>query len=233
MNILITNDDGITASGIVRLAKAARAFGSVTVIAPETQRSAASHSITLWKPIDVWPHEFPVENVRAWACSGTPADCVRVGLTWMDTPFDAVFSGINCGYNIASDIQYSATVAAALEAAHRNVPAVALSEPVGEDHSVADEWLPEILNRFLKTKAVKDEIMNVNFPPAPCRGILENRTVSEGSIYRDHFKVESENEGRISLVTRGQYNEDCEEGSDFHALLGHFISVGTVRNLGG
>ena len=80
MRILITNDDGINSDGIVRLAKAAKEFGEVWVVAPETQRSAASHSITLHSTIDVYPsEEFPIAGVHAFFCSGTPGDCVRVG----------------------------------------------------------------------------------------------------------------------------------------------------------
>ena len=109
--ILITNDDGIRADGIIRLARAAMKYGEVWVVAPEDQRSAASHSISLRDPVDVYPHDFPVAGVRAFSCSGTPADCVRVGcLSVMPEKPDAVLSGINFGYNAASDIQLSASV---------------------------------------------------------------------------------------------------------------------------
>ena len=100
--ILITNDDGIDSGGIARLAKAAKDFGEVWVVAPQHQRSAASHCITLREPIDVYPHDFAVEGVHAYSCSGTPADCVRVGgLSVMPVRPDVVLSGINFGYNVA------------------------------------------------------------------------------------------------------------------------------------
>ena len=96
--ILITNDDGIESDGIARLAEAAKEFGEVWIVAPESQRSAASHSITLRHPIDVLPHDFPVEGVHAFSCSGTPGDCVRVGsLNIMPVKPDVVLSGINFG----------------------------------------------------------------------------------------------------------------------------------------
>ena len=118
--ILITNDDGIEAGGIVRLAKAAAEFGEVWVVAPARQMSAASHSITLHSPLDIYPHSFPVPGVRAFSCSGTPGDCVRTGsLSILPRRPDVVLSGINYGYNVASDIQYSATAGAAFEAAFR------------------------------------------------------------------------------------------------------------------
>ena len=104
--ILITNDDGIRADGIIRLARAAKKFGDVTVVAPRSQRSAMSHSITLRTYIDLEKVEFPVEGVEAYACSGTPADCVRIGcLNVIENGPDVVFSGINFGYNCATDLQ--------------------------------------------------------------------------------------------------------------------------------
>lgn len=78
-SIFITNDDGIDAEGIIRLANTAKEFGDVWVVAPDGQHSAASHSISLREPVDVYPHDFPVEGVHAFSCNGTPADCVRVG----------------------------------------------------------------------------------------------------------------------------------------------------------
>ena len=232
--ILITNDDGIGSSGIVRLAEAALAFGSVTVIAPEKERSAASHSIVIHEPIDVIPYRFPVPGVTAWTCSGTPSDCVRAGLSYVlpEKP-DLVLSGINYGWNIASDIQYSATVGAALEAAHRGIPAVALSEPYDPDHSVTDRYLSRILADLQEAQPGRDAILNVNFPLGPCRGILTGRTVSVGSMYQTGYKL-SENlpAGGFRLVPNGIPDETCEEGSDFRAILDHFISIGLVRNVG-
>jgi 5'-nucleotidase len=77
-SILIVNDDGIEAEGLLRLAALAKEFGEVWVVAPDGQRSAASHAISLHSHVDVYPHDFPIEGVRAFSCSGTPADCVRV-----------------------------------------------------------------------------------------------------------------------------------------------------------
>ena len=145
-NILITNDDGISAGGIIRLARAAQAFGRVYVAAPEAQRSAASHSITLHGTIDVFRAEFPVPGVKAFACSGTPGDCVRLGCTVLlpEKP-DAVLSGINFGYNAASDIQYSATAGAAFEGAFQGCLAIAFSEGTNDHPEVADHFLHGLL----------------------------------------------------------------------------------------
>ncbi len=233
-HILITNDDGITASGIVRLAEAARAFGDVTVVAPEAECSALSHSITIQRPMSLSPHDFPVPGVTAWACGGTPSDCVRVALAWLlpEEP-DLVLSGINNGWNIATDIQYSATVGAALEAAHQGIPAIAFSEPYNGDRTAADRFLPRILASLLDQRPGRDAILNVNFPSAPCGGILTGRTVSAGSMFRTRFRLLVKSpDGAVTLTGDSVPDETCEEGSDFRAILDHYISVGIVRNVG-
>ena len=234
--ILITNDDGIRADGLIRLAKAAQAFGEVWVIAPESQRSAASHSITLHSHIDVYPHDFPVPGVHAFSCSGTPADCVRVCPNLMPQRPDAVLSGINYGFNVASDIQYSATAGAAFEAAFQGYHAIALSEDACDCHAVTDAYLPDILAELLDQKLGYGQILNVNFPgcpPAECGGILFDRTVSHGMIYRDHYNVIGQlPDGGVRLMVEGDYNEDAEEGTDFQAVMSGYISVGIADNIG-
>ena len=236
-SILITNDDGIRADGLIRLAKAAGKFGEVWVVAPESQRSAASHSITLHSHIDVYPHDFPVEGVHAFSCSGTPGDCVRTGsLYLMPHKPDAVLSGINYGYNIASDVQYSATVGAALEAAFQGILGIALSENQGECHEVTDAFLPDILEMLLDQRYVPEQICNVNFPGcrlSECKGILTDRTVSRNMFYKDHYKAVGQLPGGgIRLMVEGVVCREAEEGTDFKAIISNYISVGTVTNVG-
>ena len=126
MRILVTNDDGICAHGIVRLAEAAKKLGEVTVIAPEHECSAMSHHITLRRNMIMKRHDFPVEGVKAFSCTGSPADCVRVGCLYLlPRKPDVVLSGVNHGWNVATDIQYSATAGAAMEAAFQEIPAIA------------------------------------------------------------------------------------------------------------
>lgn len=234
--ILITNDDGIKAGGIIRLAKAAREFGEVYVVAPEAQRSAASHSITLHSPIDVYPHDFPVEGVKAWRCSGTPGDCVRAGCVRLlpERP-DAVISGINYGYNVATDIQYSATAGAALEGAFQRCLGIAVSEAASECHEVTDHYLRAVLEELLTREADPEVIYNVNFPGCPlseCRGILRDRAVSKTIPFNDRYPViEALPDGGMRLMVDGIPCREAEEGSDYRAVLDGYVSVGTVRNL--
>ena len=235
--ILITNDDGIMADGLIRLAAAARKHGEVWVVAPDRERSAASHSITLHTYIDIRPYEFPVEGVHAFACSGTPGDCIRVGsLNIVPRKPDYVLSGINYGYNAASDIQYSATAGAAFEAVFQGVKAIAFSEGAGECHEVSDRYLAEILEELLQKPYVPGQIWNVNFPDcalADCKGVLRERTVSEAAFYYDSYsETERLENGGMRLMVVGARNSKAEEGSDMRAIVDGYVSVGTVSNIG-
>ena len=238
MRILITNDDGINSDGIVRLAKAAKEFGEVWVVAPESQRSAASHSITLHDTIDIYPFDdFPIEGVKAFFCSGTPGDCVRVGgLNVMPQKPELVLSGINYGYNVASDIQYSATAGAAFEAAFQGYHAIALSEGACACHEVTDKYIKEVLKELINKPLESGFIHNVNFPGcslSECKGVLYNRKVSRGMFFKDSYDVveELENKG-IRYMVNGEYNEENEPDTDFRAITDKYVSVGVVNNVG-
>ena len=234
--ILVTNDDGIHSDGLIRLAKAAVKFGSVWLIAPEKQRSAVSHSITLDIPLDVRPISFEVEGVRAYSCSGMPADCVRVASKGVIPIMpDVVLSGINYGYNAATDIQYSATVGAAFEAVFLGYRGIALSEQDSECHEVTDHFLESVLEELIDLPAGPDRIWNVNFPGCPldqCTGILRNRVMSHAITYEDSYDpVERLDGGGIRYRVRGQMKNEAEEGTDFHALLNKAVSIGRVTNI--
>ena len=236
--ILITNDDGIASAGLYRLAAAAMEFGEVWVVAPESQRSAASHSITLHTTVDVFPRDdFPVPGVRAFACSGMPADCVRTGIHYLLPEMPAaVLAGINYGYNAATDIQYSATVGAAMEGSFQGCRAIALSEGAYPRHEVTDFYLRTVLAELLETPLPWGQIHNVNFPVcalSECKGVLRDRIVSRGTFYRDRYRLESRLPDRgLRLMVDGQYNEDAEPDTDFRAIVDGYVSVGVVRNIG-
>ena len=238
--ILITNDDGIESEGLYRLVKEAVKFGEVWIVAPESERSAASHSITLRHGIDVYPVEYEVEGeyaVHAYSCSGTPGDCVRVGCTAIvpEKP-TVVLCGINFGYNVASDIQYSATCGSAFEAEFQGVPAIAFSEGAGKYHEVSDRYLFEILEKLIDTEFMPGKIYNVNFPFCPlseCKGVLFDRGVSRGMVYKDGYKVAEKLEnGGVRYMVDGVFTPEAENGTDYRAVLDNYVSVGTVQNVG-
>lgn len=233
--ILITNDDGIQSDGIIRLAKAAQAFGEVWVVAPDDQRSAASHSVTLHSSISVQSVSFPVPGVHAYSCDGTPADCVRLGvLNLVPGRPDVVFSGINKGYNVAADLQYSATVGAALEAVYQKVPAIAFSEDFESSHEVADQYLPRLIPELMQKPLGEKQIWNVNFPGCPiaeCPGIRYDCRVFNGDYYRDRFHAIPGPDGTISFTLEATRNLSAPEGTDLRTVLDNTVSVGVVTNI--
>lgn len=234
--ILITNDDGVGSEGIIRLAECAVEFGEVWVVAPKDQCSAASHSITLKHSLEVHPLDFPVSKAKAFYCTGTPGDCVRVGsLNVMSERPDIVLSGINYGYNMATDIQYSATAGAAFEAEFQGYTAAALSEGACALHEVTDRYLKEILSELMEEEYVPGQIINVNFPGchlSECKGILKNRSVSRQAYYRDHYNlIRNLKDGGMELMVEGMHEPVIEEGTDYAAILNNYISIGRVSNI--
>ena len=233
--ILITNDDGIFADGIIRLAKAAKEFGEVWVVAPESQRSAASHTVTLHRSFDVWKVDYPVEGVHAYACDGMPTDCVRVGvLNIVPGKPDVIFSGINNGYNVASDIQYSATAGAAFEAAFQKIPVIAFSEGDKKNHEVTDHYLKGIIEEYIDKPFRPNRIWNVNFPSCgmeACKGVQYDRTVSTDEFYKDTYNEVAVDGDRVSYMVEGHRNWNAAEGTDLWAVLNNYVSVGSARNI--
>ncbi len=235
--ILITNDDGINADGLRRLVDVAVDFGQVWVVAPDGERSTSSHCITLHGSIDIYPYDYKKMGVTAFTCSGTPCDCVRVGsLSVMPYKPDVVLSGINYGYNSATDIQYSGTCGAAFEAAFQGYRAIALSEGQSDMHVVTDKYLREILVELIDKPLGFGQIWNVNFPGcslAEFNGIRRDVKVSHSMFYKDRYKlVEKLPNYGGRYVIDGQYQERGEEGTDLKALVDKCISIGVVNNIG-
>ena len=233
--ILITNDDGIDSDGLIRLAKVAMEFGEVWVVAPHSQRSAMSHSITLRHSIEAWEVDFPVPGVHAYACDGTPADCVRIGvLNIVPEKPDHVFSGINYGYNVGSDLQYSATAGAAFEASFQKIHTIAFSEDADEMHEVTDEYIKDIMGDLLDKPLEINQIWNVNFPSCrlkDCKGILKGRTVSTDEFYKDRYLEKKVSSGKISYVVEGIRNYEASQGTDLRAILENYVSIGIATNI--
>ena len=235
--ILITNDDGIEADGIRKLAEIAREFGEVTVVAPDTQRSAASHHCIFNRPLILKEYDFGLDGVKAFTLDGTPADCVRVGIFAVSgMKPDAVLSGINHGYNISSDIQYSGTVGAALEAAFLGIRGVAVSYGNHEFKAtdIVDRYLPELLAEYMEKPLPSHQIWNINFPDCradECRGICRDAVMNTGKFYDDQYMKEpaGDKTWAVTNITRRVWKGS--EGSDLDAVINRFIAVGPVTNL--
>lgn len=234
--IMITNDDGVNADGIMRLAKAVCSYGEVWIVAPDEQKSGASHSINLHTPIAVKEVAFPVDGVKAFAVSGSPADCVRIGvLNILPEKPDIVLSGINYGYNAGTDVMYSGTIGAAMEAVFQGIPSAAFSEGTNDGYIITDLWLDKVLKEVMSLNLTTDSILNINFPtckPDELKGILRDRFVSKSFIYKDHYICNELSDGTKTYMVEGDYQEIAEEGSDLKALFDKYISIGYVRNIG-
>lgn len=232
--ILVTNDDGIDSEGIRRLAEVASKFGEVWIVAPCKQYSAMSHSATFWAPIDVWPVDFPVEGVHAYATTGTPSDCVCVALNAV-LPFkpDVVFCGINAGYNIASSIQYSGTCGAAFEAANQGCHTIAFSENHEGTHEVADRYIEEIASVLIDKPLGVNEIWNINFPGCTleeCNGVKYDCTVSQEQFFSGGYKEIKRDGDKVTYIIDYVPRWEAEEGSDLRAVIDNYVAVGKVKN---
>ncbi len=232
MRILVTNDDGIMAEGILALANELAQEHEVMVVAPDQERSACSHSVTMNLPLSVKPcgYERYAASVKALSCSGTPVDCVKIALsTLYPNEIDLVISGINFGANIGADIFYSATVNAALDALIFDIPSIAVSQEVRKPLDMARmyEYMQRdarILHEMLQNEIFtckKNYILNVNFPyaslektpkPVVCRhgkhvymDAYEKRIDPFGREYYWFYGKPVEGEGRIVPESDHQY----------------------------
>ena len=221
--ILVTNDDGIYSEGIRKLAEALRGVGDVTIVAPDREQSAASHALTLNRPLRMLQLQE-----KEWIVDGTPTDCVNLAVLKLmkkERP-DIVVSGINFGPNLGDDVTYSGTISAAFEGALLNIPSIALSALVGEkfsfDHSAT--FAAELTRIVLGRDRDPNVILNVNFPLGDFRGVkvtkLGKRIYSEGVIER------LDPRGRKYYWIGGEPPLwRVGEGTDFEAVQDGFISI--------
>jgi 5'-nucleotidase len=193
--ILVSNDDGIHAPGIKALAGALESAGEISVMAPLTEQSATSHSLTLHRPLRI--REM---GERTYAVEGTPTDCVLVGVRkFLEHQPDLVASGINQGPNMGEDVIYSGTVAAAMEGALLGIPAVAFSLASWEyaDFAPAAEIARRLVTRFLEIPLPSRLLVNVNIPPLPADQIRGFKVTRLGTrVYNDAIVQKADPRGR-------------------------------------
>ena len=236
MRILVTNDDGIHCEYMLKLVELAKEFGEVWVVAPASESSAMSHHVTVKSGLTLKKEvDFPVEGVHAYSLNGTPADCVKVGVSCVlpEKP-DLVFSGMNIGYNLSRDVVYSGTFGAAAEGAMRGVTSIAYSLQKGGGFEVPETYFHEITEMLLKKKLGPDEVWNVNFPGGKAediKGILFDRTLAPMEYYFNHFEKEEMGENETFIKAIFNYAETGPEGSDVKAVTDGYISISKVKNM--
>jgi 5'-nucleotidase len=229
MRILLSNDDGIHAPGLKALEKIAHELtDDVWVVAPELDQSGASHSLTLRDPLRI--REI---SKQRYAISGTPTDCVMIAAKHIlkGNPPTLVLSGINHGSNMAEDITYSGTVAAAMEAALLGIPAIAMSMVTTHTHpakwSTAEHYAPDIIRRLLKIKFQENIFININFPDLIASSVKGIAITNQGqrrieSELHEHIDPRGRQYYWIGAI---HYDGSGDEGTDLKANSNGLISV--------
>lgn len=226
MRILLTNDDGIQAAGIQTLAAYCRKAGhDVIVAAPSSERSAASHSITLRRPVKV-----TLLGNNEYSIDGTPVDCVIIAVQKLiKNPVDLVISGINAGQNMGEDIHYSGTVAAAKEAAFLGYKAIAVSLTSYSDQlfDTAAHWLLEMLNNGIADILSGNQVLNVNVPNLPKDDIKGIRLTNTGHRkYYNFLKLVSEESDSFTYMIGGDLPVwEKTMGTDAEAISEGYVSL--------
>jgi 5'-nucleotidase len=184
MRILVTNDDGIHAPGLAVAEKIARSLSDdVWVVAPEIEQSGASHSLTLTSPL-----RLRAINERRFAVNGTPTDCVMMAVLHLlkDHPPELVLSGVNCGSNVGDDVTYSGTIAGAMEGCALNIPSIAMSQALDEDHRDMVDWSPgeihgpDLVRRLVEAGWPEGTLININFPGCAADRVAGTVLVPQG-----------------------------------------------------
>lgn len=231
MKILVTNDDGVEARGIEELVSALSGLAEVYVFVPDSQRSACGHGITVRAPIKVQEVEYPCAT-RAWVLSGTPADCVKLGLRILAKEgirVDLVYSGINHGSNLGTDTFYSGTVSGAIEGVINRIPSVAISV---DNHQPSHfDGACRMAMQACTLAAEKLDggtVLNINVPDAPWHAIGGIRITRLGPReYDEWFNMEDDEEGNTHFYYSGApvVYEDLPEDMDVMAIQDGCISI--------
>ena len=221
--ILLTNDDGIDSEGLRILEECVQSVAEIVVVAPDRERSAISHSITVHSPL-----EIQQRNRNHYALNGTPADCIIYGLSdILSSPPDLVISGINRGANLGDDIMYSGTVAGAREASRRGVAALAISQAYDDSaigYAVGAKFIKLLVKNMLEKKSGGGIYLNINIPVHKIRGV---RITRQGcSLHFPHFNFLEEDAGvgrDAAEITKDR--QKSEIPLDYQAIMEHYISV--------
>jgi len=230
MLILLTNDDGIHAEGLIRVERELRKIGEVVVVAPDREQSASSHSLTLERPLRLYDR-----GKNRYTCDGTPTDCVMMGVYGVlrrKYP-DLIVSGINHGANMGEDVTYSGTVAAAIEGANMGIPSIALSNTDHENldsFRAAARFTARLAKKMSSFKLAKEIFLSVNFPKLNGARYSKYRFTRLGSrTYKDILIEKKDPRGKLYYWIAGEAEWKKVEGSDFQAVSEGYISISPLR----
>ena len=228
--LLVSNDDGFRSEGIIALADALRPLGSVYVVAPDRERSAAGHSLTLTQPLRVEKVGY-----RVYAVDGTPTDCVNLAANGIlrKKKIDLLVSGINKGANLGDDITYSGTVSAAMEGTLLGIPSIAVSL-VSRNHfrfEAAAAFTLKLVRKVLRQRIPADTLLNVNIPNLPMKELRGVRVTRQGKrIYGEAVVEKRDPRGRKYYWIGGDTLRNQEiPGSDLEAVEQNYISITPIH----
>ena len=228
MHILLTNDDGYFAPGLQTLYQALKAGTNheISIVAPDSQRSATGHAITLFQPLLLTEHELSAGG-KGYAVSGMPSDCVKLAIQGeLVAKPDLVISGLNFGPNLGTDVFYSGTVAAAMEGVLLGVPALAVSlaSLTYQDFEPAAAFLTEKLELLIRHN--KTGLLNLNFPGKPAaewRGLKITRLGK--AVYENVFERRVNTKGRVYYWQAGDRAVELERDTDLYAIQEDYVSL--------
>jgi len=228
MHILLTNDDGYNAPGIQTLYRTLQAQTNheISIVAPDGQRSATGHSITLFQPLFLTEYNLSGQQ-KGYAISGTPSDCVKLAIQGgLVSKPDVIISGINHGPNLGTDVFYSGTVSAAMEGVLLGIPSIAVSLASYEyiNFEPAAIYIAEQLDFIVQH--YQDGLMNINIPGKPrdeWRGVKVTRLGK--AVYENVFERRVDPHGRTYFWQCGNLTQDLELDTDLRAIQEDFISM--------
>jgi 5'-nucleotidase len=227
--ILLTNDDGIHSDGLIELEKALKEIGDVYVVAPASEMSGASHSLTLARPLRIRQLDK-----RHWSIDGTPTDCVTLALNKIlpeaERP-DICLSGINHGGNLGDDATYSGTVAGALEATILGVPGVALSLVARDNFNFTDSaaFAVTAARKVLEEGLPEGTLLNINIPPGEIKGVKVTRQGIKNArpVISEHIDPRGK---PYFWIGEEYFDTNSVEGTDYHAVKAGFVSVTPLKS---
>lgn len=232
--ILITNDDGVTAPGIMNLVEAVKDMGKIVVVAPDKPQSGMGHAITIGQPLRL--HKIhSMENVETWSCTGTPVDCVKLAVDKiLHRKPDLCLSGINHGANHSINVIYSGTMSAAVEAAIESIPSAGFSlldYRIDADFTGARKYVRILVEKMLSTKLDKHTVLNVNIPSVATE-LLKGFKICRQAYakYEEDFIERNDPHGRHYYWLTGEFvNFDKGKDTDVWALANNYVSVVPVQ----
>jgi len=232
--ILITNDDGVTAPGIMNLVEAVKDLGKVVVVAPDKPQSGMGHAITIGQPLRLQKVNM-FGDIEAYACTGTPVDCVKLAVDKvLHRKPDVCLSGINHGANHSINVIYSGTMSAAVEAAIESIPSAGFSlldYSIDADFTGARQYARMVVKKLLATKVDKHTVLNVNIPALPPE-LLKGFKICRQAYakYEEDFVERQDPHGKMYYWLTGEFvNFDEGTDTDVWALANGYVSIVPVQ----